>query len=92
MALRNTYKCRISVAEVSAGASRCFAGAALLLDQLSIPHFVDQLAHLVSTGLVATAELTEALRPLTEIQKKRLRVRFRAIAKSVTGVGMERSW
>jgi histidinol-phosphate/aromatic aminotransferase/cobyric acid decarboxylase-like protein len=59
-----------------------FAGA--LLDRLSIPHSVDQFSAACLYGLLASAELTEVLRPLIEMQRKRLRVRFRAIGKSVT--------
>lgn len=56
------------------------------------PELPASLAHLVSTGLLAIAELADVLKQLTTVQRERLHARFRVLAKSLTGVEMERDW
>lgn len=56
------------------------------------PELPASLAYLVSTDLLAIAELSDVLKQLTVGQRKRLHARFRVAARSVTGVEMERDW
>lgn len=56
------------------------------------PELPASLAHLVSTALLATAELADILQQLPTAQRERLHARFRVLAKSLTGVEMERDW
>ena len=50
------------------------------------PELPASLAHLVSTGLLAIAELTDVLKQLTAAQGERLHARFHVAASSLTGV------
>jgi hypothetical protein len=56
------------------------------------PELPASLAHLVSTDLLAIAELSDVLKQLTNDQRKHLHARFRVAAKALTGVEMERDW
>jgi hypothetical protein len=56
------------------------------------PELPASLAHLVSTGLLAIAELTDVLKQLTPAQRERLHARFHVAARSRTGVERERDW
>jgi len=56
------------------------------------PDLPASLAHLVSTGLLAIAELTDVLEQLTPVQRERLHARFHVAARSLTGVERERDW
>jgi hypothetical protein len=56
------------------------------------PELPASLAYLVSTDLLAIAELSDVLKQLTIEQRKRLHARFRIAARSVTGAEMERDW
>ena len=56
------------------------------------PELPASLAYLVSTDLLATAELSDVLKQLTTEQRQQLHARFRVAAKSLTGVEMERDW
>jgi len=56
------------------------------------PELPTSLSDLVSTALLSTAELVHVLKRLTTTQRQHLHSRFLALAKSETGVEMERSW
>jgi hypothetical protein len=56
------------------------------------PELPASLAHLVSTGLLAIAELADALRQLDTGQKARLHARFQVFATRLTGLELERDW
>jgi hypothetical protein len=56
------------------------------------PELPASLAYLVSTDLLAVAELSDVLKQLTNGQREHLHARFRAAASALTGVEMERDW
>lgn len=56
------------------------------------PELPASLAYLVSTDLLAIAELSDVLKQLTMGQRKQLHARFCVAARAVTGVEMERDW
>jgi len=56
------------------------------------PELPASLAHLVSTDLLAIAELSDVLKELTNDQREHLHARFRVAATALTGVEMERDW
>lgn len=56
------------------------------------PELPASLAHLVSTGLLAIAELADALMQLEMGQKARLHARFQLFATRLTGLELERDW
>jgi hypothetical protein len=56
------------------------------------PELPASLAHLVSTGLLAIAELADVLRQLTTSQRATLHARFQVLATRLTGVELDRDW
>jgi hypothetical protein len=56
------------------------------------PELPASLAHLVSTGLLAIAELADVLRQLDTSQRAQLHARFQVLATRLTGVERDRDW